>query len=136
MAGVSKPIPEWRYCSLYHWKNCCQKARLSWMQPKRSGNSGRYFRVLNWLSEYRLSSETGDAQVGHQKGDRLRGHDLAAVSVDVELPSGNLMFGDGLLNEPLGQFRFLLGRHHPAGDVTAEDVEHHVEIEIGPFGRT
>jgi hypothetical protein len=32
--------------------------RLSWMQPKRSGNSGRYFMVRNWLSEYGLSSET------------------------------------------------------------------------------
>src|SRR5487761_357955 len=28
------------------------------MHPKRSGNSGRYFRVRNWLSEYGLSSET------------------------------------------------------------------------------
>jgi len=28
------------------------------MHPKRSGNSGRYFRVRNWLSEYGLSFET------------------------------------------------------------------------------
>ena len=28
------------------------------MQPNRSGNSGRYFMVRNWLSEYGLSSET------------------------------------------------------------------------------
>src|ERR1039458_8314808 len=28
------------------------------MQPKRSGNSGRYFMVLNWLSEKGLSLET------------------------------------------------------------------------------
>src|ERR1039458_8601545 len=28
------------------------------MEPNRSGNSGRYLRVLNWLSEYGLSSET------------------------------------------------------------------------------
>src|ERR1019366_6204657 len=35
-----------------------QKARASSMEPKRSGNSGRYLRVLNWLSEYGLSSET------------------------------------------------------------------------------
>jgi hypothetical protein len=27
-------------------------------QPKRSGNSGRYFMVRNWLSEVGLSSET------------------------------------------------------------------------------
>jgi len=34
------------------------KARESSMEPKRSGNSGLYLRVLNWLSEYGLSSET------------------------------------------------------------------------------
>ncbi len=28
------------------------------MDPKRSGNSGRYFMVRNWLSENGLSSET------------------------------------------------------------------------------
>lgn len=28
------------------------------MEPKRSGNSGRYFRVLNWLSENGLPQET------------------------------------------------------------------------------
>jgi hypothetical protein len=28
------------------------------MHPKRSGNSGRYFRVRNWLSEYGLSFQT------------------------------------------------------------------------------
>jgi hypothetical protein len=32
-----------------------QKAFASSMQPKRWGNSGRYFRVLNWLSENGLS---------------------------------------------------------------------------------
>jgi hypothetical protein len=34
-----------------------QKARASSMEPKRSGNSGRYLKVLNWLSEYGLSLE-------------------------------------------------------------------------------
>ena len=28
------------------------------MDPKRSGKPGRYFKVLNWLSEYGLSFET------------------------------------------------------------------------------
>jgi hypothetical protein len=31
----------------------------------------------------------GNAQVGHQKGDRLGSHDLAAVGVDVELAGGH-----------------------------------------------
>jgi YD repeat-containing protein len=43
---------------LYQAKNFWPKARESWIEPKRSGNSGLYLRVLNWLSEYGLSSET------------------------------------------------------------------------------
>jgi hypothetical protein len=43
---------------LYQVKKTWQQARASWIEPKRSGNCGRYFRVLNWLSENGLSSET------------------------------------------------------------------------------
>jgi len=35
---------------LYQPKKCWQKARASWIEPNRSGNSGRYFMVRNWLS--------------------------------------------------------------------------------------
>src|ERR1041385_2427907 len=77
----------------------------------------------------------GDAQVGHEKGDRLGGHDPAAVGVNVELASGNLMLADGFVDEPRGQFGALAGSHHPTGDVAAEDVEDDVEIKVGPFDR-
>jgi hypothetical protein len=33
-------------------------ARASWIEPNRSGKSGRYLKVLNWASEYGLSLET------------------------------------------------------------------------------
>src|SRR5438552_14490751 len=56
-AGVWNPTPEWRWSWLYHLKKPRQKARPSSMEPKRSGNSGRYLRVLNWASEYGLSLE-------------------------------------------------------------------------------
>lgn len=82
--------------------------------------SGLAFRVRVLAGDVRPAVGLGDARAGHQKGDWLTGHDPAAAGEDVELAGGNLMFGDGLLNEPLGQFRILLGRHHPAGDVTAE----------------
>src|SRR4029450_6788694 len=51
------PMPEWRCSSLYQRKNRPQKVCASSKQPKRSGNSGRYFMVRNWLSEYGLSLE-------------------------------------------------------------------------------
>src|SRR6266516_1069213 len=50
-------IPEWRWASLYQVKNSRQNARASSMERNRSGNSGRYLRVLNWASEYGLSFE-------------------------------------------------------------------------------
>ena len=39
-------------------KNSRQNPRVSCRYPKRAGNPGRYFMVLNWLSEYGLSLET------------------------------------------------------------------------------
>ena len=35
----------------------------------------------------------------------------------------------------LGQFGAFARRHHPADDVTAEDVEDDVEVKVGPLGR-
>jgi hypothetical protein len=39
-------------------KKTCPKLRESWIDPKRSGNSGRYFIVLNCASEKGLSFDT------------------------------------------------------------------------------
>jgi hypothetical protein len=50
VGGVWNPMPEWRCSSLDQRKNRPQKACASWKLPKRSGNSGRYFMVRNWLS--------------------------------------------------------------------------------------
>jgi hypothetical protein len=52
--GVIIAIPAWRCSRLYQVKNCWQNARASWMEPNRAGKPGRYFMVLNWLSEYGL----------------------------------------------------------------------------------
>src|SRR5439155_6911985 len=40
-----------------HWKKRRQKARPSSIEPKRSGNAGRYLSVLKCASEYGLSLE-------------------------------------------------------------------------------
>jgi len=50
IGGVWKPIPEWRCSPLYQPKHRVQKAWASSKEPNRSGNSGRYFKVLNWAS--------------------------------------------------------------------------------------
>src|SRR5258708_5048549 len=43
---------------LYQAKKMTQKARASSMLLNRAGKAGRYFSVLNWLSEDGLSLET------------------------------------------------------------------------------
>lgn len=49
-AGVSSAMPAWRWSKLYQRKKRWQWARASSMDPKVRGKSGRYLRVLNWLS--------------------------------------------------------------------------------------
>jgi len=46
-----------------------QNARAAWMEAKVSGNSGRYFNVLNWASLYGLSLE----QCGRQGPGKVGG---------------------------------------------------------------
>src|SRR6476469_9556852 len=51
-------MPVWRCSWLYQWVNSSMNFLDSVSDPKRSGNSGPYFRVLNSASEYGLSFET------------------------------------------------------------------------------
>ena len=46
----------------------------------------------------------------------------------------NAVLGAGVGDETLGEDRTLARRDHPADQAT-EDVEDHVEIEVGPRGR-
>ncbi len=48
----------------------------------------------------------------------------------------DVLFRAALLDQSLGQFRAFAIGDHPAGDVTAEDIQDHVEVEVGPFRRT
>ena len=63
------------------------------------------FRIRVVIGNIRSAVGLGDAEIGHQKGDRLGRHDPAAVGVDGELAGGNLVLADGFLDELLGQFR-------------------------------
>src|SRR5437867_2711365 len=77
-----------------------------------------------------------DAEVGQEHGDRLAIHGRAAVGVDDELARADLLLLAGVLDEPFGEGRVLLPREHPSGNVAAEDVKDHVEVEVGPLHRT
>ena len=75
------------------------------------------------------------AEIGQQQRDRLAAHRAAAVPVDRELAGVNLVLGARLGDQPLGEGRVLAWGEHPAGDIAADDVEDHVEIEVRPLGR-
>jgi hypothetical protein len=76
-----------------------------------------------------------DPQVGEQERDGLRGQGRTAVSVDRQLLAGDALPGAGFTDEPLGQRGALAMGHHPADHVPAEDVEHDVEVKVGPLRR-
>ena len=75
----------------------------------------------------------GDAQGGQQLGHGMGRHGRSSIAVDGQLVLGNVLLDECLPNQALRQIGTLAMGEHPADDVTAEDVENHVEVEIGPF---
>src|ERR1019366_9368373 len=51
-----------------------------------------------------------------------------------ELTRLDALFVAALLDQSLGQLRAFAMSDHPAGNVAAEDIEDHVEVEVGPLG--
>src|SRR6266446_1549369 len=76
------------------------------------------------------------SEICEQQGHGLAFHGGASVGVKRELPFDDSLLVVGLADEALGQGRTLVGSHHPADHVAAEDVEDHVEVEVGPLRRT
>ena len=128
MAGVSKPTSEWRCppaasagrsCAsrpanswLYQWKNCWQKApavldAAEAIRKLRAVLHGAElaFRIRIVVEDVRPAVRLGDAQIGHQKGHRLGGHDFAAVGMDGELAGRTWCLPIVFFDELLGQFR-------------------------------
>ena len=127
---------------MYQGKNSWQKERASWMEPKRSGNPGRYFMVRNWLSEYGLSSETWGRlwvlvtpRSASSKATGFEVMDEPRSAWMVSWPGSISCFPQVSLNESFGQFRALPVGDHPADDIAAEDIEDDVQIEVGPLRR-
>src|SRR5437588_2418442 len=94
------------------------------------------FRIWVVVGNIRSAVALGDTQVGHQERDRLGFHDPAAVGMNGELASRNLVLADGFFDELLGQFGAFPVGDHPAGNVAAEDIDDDVEIEVGPLDWT
>ena len=74
-----------------------------------------------------------NAEVGEQQGHGLGLHGGAAVGMKGELVALDALALTGLANQLLGETGGLSMRDHPADDLSAEDVENHVEVVIGPL---
>jgi len=75
----------------------------------------------------------GDAQIRQEERHGLRRHTRPSVGVDRELIFLDSLFLTGFLDQLRRQNSRLSMSHHPAGDITAEDVHDDVEIEVAPF---
>src|SRR5258708_5937729 len=78
----------------------------------------------------------GNTEIGEQKGYWLGPHRGATIGVQRELIGLDVLFLAAILDQPLGQFRAFTISDHPAGNVTTEDIEDRVQVEIRPFRGT
>src|SRR5450759_2373678 len=77
-----------------------------------------------------------DPEVGEQEGDRLAAHRCPPVGMGGELPGLDALLLGRLGDEALGEDGALPCGDHPAGHVARKDVEDHVDLVVGPLGRT
>ena len=88
------------------------------------------------VRDVRAAVGLGDIEVDEERSDGLRSHAGAPIGMERECPGSNVFFLQGIGDELLGEFRGLPMSDEPTDDVAAVDVEDHVEMEAGPFGRT
>ena len=77
----------------------------------------------------------GDAEIGEEERDGFRGHRGASVGVDRQLTGVDVLLGDGVGQEPLGEFLGLPRGHHPADGVAGVDVDDGVQVVVRPLRR-
>ena len=87
------------------------------------------------VRDMRARVRRGDAEIREQERHGFGRHRGPAIRVDREVPGHDPLPGARGLDQPFGQRRAFAGRHHPADGVAAEDVQDHVQVEVGPLGR-
>lgn len=80
------------------------------------------------------SRESGlDARVDQQFGQGLGAHRRAAIGVQGPVSGRHRLTLDAALDQLAGQCGGLAGADHPADHVSAEDVDHHKQVQAGPL---
>ena len=87
------------------------------------------------VGDMRPAVRLGDAQRGQQLSDALGAHRRSAVGVDRQLLGVETLFVAALADQPPGQVGAFASGQQPAHHIAAEYVEHHVQVEVRPFGR-
>src|SRR5579862_9974741 len=77
----------------------------------------------------------GHPQVHQQLLDDFAGHRAAPIRMEAELTRRDLLRQAGLQDELLGKLCAFSGCDAPPDDVTAEDVDDYIQIEVGPLAR-
>jgi hypothetical protein len=72
----------------------------------------------------------GDAEVLEELGDCLGGHRRPAIGVQCELIAADVVTGERVGDEFLGDLGVLTGFDGPADDVATEDVDDHVAVVV------
>ena len=88
------------------------------------------------VAELWAAQRACDPEVGKQLRGAFAGHGCAAVGVRGEHLGRDALLEAGLLDQRCGQGGVLPVGDHPADHVSAEDIEHDVELEVGPAFRS
>lgn len=75
----------------------------------------------------------GNAQVAEKECDGFGFHRTAPIGMQSEGSGINFLLAAGFIDQPFGQCSRFSVRNHPPDDVSAEDVQDDVEIEVAPF---
>ena len=84
----------------------------------------------------RTAMSLDDAQIGEEQSQGFGRHGRASIGMDGELAGRDVLLGAGIFNELAGQAGSLAWGDHPAGDITAENIEDDVQMVERPFDRT
>ena len=77
----------------------------------------------------------GDIQIDQQGSHRLAAHAGTPVGMYRQRVRRDVVLGHRLGDQLLGQFGGFPQGDHPADDIAAENIQDHIQVEAGPFGR-
>ena len=77
----------------------------------------------------------GDIQIDQQGSHGLAAHAGTAIGMQRQRVRRDVVLGHRFGDKLLGQFGGFPRSDHPADDIAAENIQDHIQVETGPFGR-